>query len=149
MPCTLEALTVIKNVLSLISYTTAEQRCQGRCGRIHAIHPAAWTCRCCRLIPGRPDSSQVTLTSFLQIEATTSIPGAQIWADLVGQREVKVQKAAAVILWLAMPGNEVANVHSTTFAMLHAHPQFGNILCGALLPSRRVFVVANFEPLLE
>ena len=44
----------------------------------------------------------------------------QIWADLVGQGEVKVstqvQKAAVVILWLAMPGNEVANAHSTTFA---------------------------------
>ena len=36
----------------------------------------------------------------------------QIWADLVGQGNVKVstqvQKAAVVILWLAMPGNEVA-----------------------------------------
>ena len=44
----------------------------------------------------------------------------QIWADLVGQGEVKVstqvQKAAVAILWLAMPGNEVANAHSTTFA---------------------------------
>jgi len=44
----------------------------------------------------------------------------QIWADLVGQGDVKVstqvQKAAVVILWLAMPGNEVTNVRSTTFA---------------------------------
>ena len=44
----------------------------------------------------------------------------QIWADLVRQGEVKVstqvQKAAVVILWLAMPGNEVANTHSTIFA---------------------------------
>ena len=48
------------------------------------------------------------------------VQGDQIWADLVGQGEVKVstqvQKAAVVILWLAMPGNEVANARSTTFA---------------------------------
>ena len=44
----------------------------------------------------------------------------QIWAELVGQGEVKVstqvQKAALVILWMAMPGNEVANALSKTFA---------------------------------
>ena len=66
------------------------------------IHPAAWACR------------WVTLASFLQTEAKPR-PALvdQIWADLVGQGEVKVstqvQKAAVVILWLAMPGNEVAN----------------------------------------
>ena len=44
----------------------------------------------------------------------------QIWAELVGQGEVKVstqvQKAAMVILWMAMPGSEVANTLSKTFA---------------------------------
>ena len=74
-----------------------------------------------RYLEGHPDSPQVTLASFLQTEAKPR-PALvdQIWADLVGQGEVKVstqvQKAAVVILWLAMPGNEVANARSTTFA---------------------------------
>ena len=53
----------------------------------------------------------------------------QIWADLVGQGEVKVltqvQKAAVVILWMAMPGNEVANTLSTTFPEMTYHMVIG------------------------
>ena len=75
---------------------------------------AAW------YLEGHPDS---TLARFLQEEVTTH-PALrlvdQIWADLVGQGEAKlstqVEKAAMVILWMAMPGNEVANTLSTTFA---------------------------------
>ena len=74
-----------------------------------------------RYLEGHPDSPQVTLGRFLQTEAKPR-PALvdQIWAELVGQGDVKVstqvQKAAVVILWLAMPGNDVANVRSTTFA---------------------------------
>ena len=59
----------------------------------------------------------------------------QIWVDLVGQGEVKVltqvQKAAVVILWMAMPGNEVANTLSTTFpeaAGLDGRQKWGLVL---------------------
>eukprot|EP00434_Breviolum_minutum_P044278 symbB.v1.2.039533.t1/scaffold6630.1/size16587/2 len=62
----------------------------------------------------------VTLARFLQTEAKPRPAMVdQIWADLVGEGEVKVstqvQTAAVVILRLAMPDNEVANARSTTW----------------------------------
>ena len=85
------------------------------------IQPHGLAAVAARYLEGHPDSPQFTLARFLQEEVTprpTLVD--QIWAELVGQGEVKVstqvQKAAVVILWMAMPGNEVANALSTTFA---------------------------------
>ena len=72
-------------------------------------------------LEGHPDFPQVTLARFL-LEEVNPRPALvdQIWTDLVGKSEIKVstqvQKAALVILWMAMPGHEVANALSTTFA---------------------------------
>ena len=44
----------------------------------------------------------------------------QIWAELVGQGELKVntqvQKAAPVVLWMAMRGDETTHICSKTYA---------------------------------
>ena len=85
------------------------------------IQPHGLAAIAARYLEGHPDSPQVTLARFLREEAKT-YPALvdQIWAELVGQGEVKVstqvQKAAMVILWMAMPGNEIANTLSKTFA---------------------------------
>ena len=65
-----------------------------------------------RYLEGHPDSPQDTLARFLRKEIKP-LPALvdQIWAELVGQGELKastqVQKAALVILWMAMRGDEL------------------------------------------
>ena len=65
-----------------------------------------------RYLEGHLDSPQDTLARFLrkQIKPLPALVD-QIWAELVGQGEFKastqVQKAALVILWMAMRGDEL------------------------------------------
>ena len=75
-----------------------------------------------RYLEGHPDSPQVTLAVSANWRQATSCPGGSNLGRFgrtggcQGLHPTEVQKAAVVILWLAMPGNEVANVLSTTFA---------------------------------
>jgi len=82
-------------------------RCRTECIQPHGLADIA-----ARYLEGHPDSPQVTPARFLR-EENNPLPALvdQIWAELIGQGELKastqVQKAALVILWMAMPGNEV------------------------------------------
>ena len=68
-----------------------------------------------RYLEGHPDSPQDTLTHFLR-EDHNPPPALveQIWAELVGQSEpevdTQVQKAALVILWMALQSDDITHI---------------------------------------
>ena len=74
-----------------------------------------------RYLEGHPDSPQDTLTHFLR-EDPNPPPALveQIWAELVGQSEpevdTQVQKAALVILWMALQSDDIIHICSKTYA---------------------------------